>query len=323
MPEHFSEGVYFTIGEKEVREYVSKLKEENLDLIVIISHLGYPQDLKIAKNVNGIDILLSAHTHNRIYSPARINNTLIIQSGCHGSFLGKIDLEVSNKKIVAYQHELIEISANIESDPEIEQMLQEVLKDDTDFLEQKIGRTDIPLHRYGALEATMDNLLLDSMIDLTGAELAFSNGWRYGAPIEPGVITMNDLYNIIPVNPFISTTDISGRDVWKMMEENLERTFSRNPYQQMGGYVKRSSGLQMYFKVENPAGERIQELFIKNKPIEMDKIYKSVFVTMQGVPSKYGENRIQTDVRAIANLKDYIQRTRIVNPELKKHIVLV
>lgn len=42
----------------------------------------------------------------------------------------------------------------------------------------------------------MDNVLLDSMASAAGTQLAFSNGWRYGAPILPGTVTMEHLWNI-------------------------------------------------------------------------------------------------------------------------------
>ena len=105
------------------------------------------------------------------------------------------------------------------------------------------------LNRGTTLEATMDNFLLQTLLESTGAQLAFSNGWRYGAPIVPGKITLNDLYNIIPMNPPISTVELTGEELRAMLEENLERTFSCDPYQQMGGYVKRCLGLNVYFKI--------------------------------------------------------------------------
>ena len=76
-----------------------------------------------------------------------------------------------------------------------------------------------------------------------GTRIAFSNGWRYGAPIPPGPVTMNDLWNIIPTNPPVSTVELTGAEIRAMLEENLERTFAADPYAQMGGYAKRCLGL--------------------------------------------------------------------------------
>ena len=102
----------------------------------------------------------------------------------------------------------------------------------------------------------MDNFLLDAMADQTDTKISFSNGWRYGAPIERGNITVNDLYNIVPTNPEIMTTIMTGGEIYEMVEENLENTFSRDPFSQMGGYIKRSKGINVYFKAENPKETR-------------------------------------------------------------------
>ena len=85
MPESFSKGIYFTLGKQELPFYIEELRsEERVDLIVLISHLGLPQEMKLAQEISGVDVLLSAHTHNRLYKPIIINKTIIIQSGCHG-----------------------------------------------------------------------------------------------------------------------------------------------------------------------------------------------------------------------------------------------
>lgn len=324
MPDSFSEGVYFTFGNKELPKYINKLKkEEEVDLIVVLSHLGFPQEAKLAREVNGIDVLLSGHTHNRIHEPAVINDTIIIQSGCHGSFVGRLDLEIENDRVTNFNHDLITVTQDIAPDSKIEDMIDNIMKPYRDKLNQIIGYTDIGLNRNLVLETTMDNFLLDSIIDLTGADLAFSNGWRYGAPIPKGPITLNDLWNIIPVNPPISLVELTGQELWDMMEENLERTFSRNPYNQMGGYVKRCMGLTLYFKVENPNGQRIQRLFINENLVDPNKVYKAAFVTTQGVPAKYGTNRRHLDIKAIENLKRYLNKEKVINPKLRRTIVAV
>lgn len=322
MPKHFSEGMYFTLGNKELPVYILELKQEhNVDLIIVLSHLGFPLELKLAEEVNGIDILLSAHTHNRIYEPAQVNGTIIIQSGCHGSFLGRLDLIVENKKIIEYSHELVVMDESIQEDEEMKSLVNQQLLPYREKLQKVLGRTNSDLSRYEVLESTMDNLLLDSLLDYTGANIAFSNGWRYGAPIPQGDITENDLWNIIPVNPPVSLVSLSGQEIWDMMEENLERTFSSDPYQQMGGYVKRMLGGNLYFKIENPYGQRIQGLFIQGIPVDLNKVYEAAFVTEQGVPKKYGLYRRDLEVHAIDVLKMYLEKNRTVEVTILGSIV--
>lgn len=108
-----------------------------------------------------------------------------------------------------------------------------------------------------------------------------------------------------------------------MLEVNAELTFSQDPYQQMGGYLKRCRGLNLYLKIENPFGERVQEIFIQGKALEPGKTYQAVFVTSQGVPSSYGRNREETDLRAVEALKHYVEDEKIVETPLEGNVVAV
>lgn len=169
----------------------------------------------------------------------------------------------------------------------------------------------------------MDNFLLKSILSETKAQIAFSNGWRYGAPIPPGKITLNDLYNIIPMNPPVSMVQLTGRDIWMMLEESLEHLFSRDPYNQMGGYMKRCMGLNLYFKVENPRGHRVQEIFIQGKKLKMDETYQAAYVTSQGVPRHYGTNHELGDVKAIDAMLKYLEDNSSVQSENQGRITAI
>ena len=318
MPPSFSEGVYFTLGREELPSIIDVLRtQEKVDLVVLISHLGFPQDMKLLSEVQGIDVCLSGHTHHRLHKAVRQGESLIIQSGCHGSFLGHLDLEIEEGRLVNYQHQLIEVEANIIPDPEVADLVRQALAPYQEELSTVVGETATALNRAAVLETTMDNFLLQVLLENTGAQLAFSNGWRYGAPIIPGKVTMNDLYNIIPMNPPISTVEITGQELLMMLEENLEKTFSCDPSNQMGGYVKRSLGLNAYFKIENPAGHRIQKLFIGNEDVNPEQYYTAAFVTMQGVPQKFGRNRENRSERIIDAMQAYLIKHRPLHTELR------
>ncbi|NLD72906.1 MAG: bifunctional metallophosphatase/5'-nucleotidase [Chloroflexi bacterium] len=324
MPPSFSKGLRFTLGNEELPGHISHLRqEERADLIVVVSHLGFPQEVRLAEEVEGIDVLLSGHTHNRIYRPVLVNGAIIIQSGCHGSFLGRLDLQLEGGKVVDWRHALITVTEDLPEDPVVRERVEAALATDRSDLAEQVGETRTPLHRYTVLEAPMDNLLLQALQSETGAEVAFSNGWRYGAPIPPGPITLNDLWNIIPVNPPVSTCDLTGEEIWDMMEENLEHTFARNPYDQMGGYVKRCLGLNLYAKIENPAGQRIQQIFVGGRPLRREQVYHAAYVTSQGVPKEYGAHHEQIGVRAIDALRRYLAQSGPVSAEIRGSIVAV
>jgi 2',3'-cyclic-nucleotide 2'-phosphodiesterase (5'-nucleotidase family) len=318
MPPSFSEGIRFTLGKDELPGVIDQLRtSEQVDLIILLSHLGFPQDMKLMTDVKGVDLCLSGHTHNRNAQPVKQGETLIIQSGCHGSFLGRIDLEVTSGKISSYEHQLIEVESSIIPDPAMSEIIGSVLEPFKDRLDTVVGETATPLNRYTMLESTMDNFLLQSIMEVSGAELAFSNGWRYGAPVIPGPVTINNLYNIIPMDPPIGTIQITGDELLNMLEENLERTFASDPFDQMGGYIKRGLGLTVYFKIENPAGQRIQQVFIGNEPLETSRKYHTAFVTEQGVPLKYGSQRGKLKTHAVEAMERYLATHNPMYAELR------
>lgn len=181
MPSSFSKGVEFTLGREELPPIIDVLRtQEKVDLIVLISHLGFTQDMKLLSEVDGIDACLSGHTHNRLYKPVLQGKTLVIQSGCHGSFLGRLDLEIDGGRIVDYRHQLIEVEADIIPDPAVADLVRQALAPYQEELLTVVGETATALNRATALETTMDNFLLQALLESTGAQLAFSNGWRFG-----------------------------------------------------------------------------------------------------------------------------------------------
>jgi 2',3'-cyclic-nucleotide 2'-phosphodiesterase (5'-nucleotidase family) len=125
------------------------------------------------------------------------------------------------------------------------------------------------------------------------------------------------------MNPPISTVELTGEEILLMIEDNLERTFSSDPYQQMGGYVKRCLGLKAYIKLENPRGRRIQKLFVGSEEVQTNRYYKAAFITDQAVPEKYGQNRKNQSDRIIDAMLTYMAKHRPLKAEPKDTFVAV
>ncbi len=308
MPPHFSEGLRFTDGFEEAAECIARLRSRDaVDLVVLLSHLGFPQDMELAAAVRGIDVVLSGHTHNRLERPARAGNALVIQSGCHGSFLGVLDLDVGDGRILDARHRLVPIDGNLPADPGMARMVDDVMAPHRTMLGEVVGRTDVGLHRCTTLESPMDDLLLAAIARAAGTGIAFSNGWRYGAPIPPGPVTMNDVWNVVPTNPPISTVSMTGAEIVEMLEENVERTYSGQPFHQMGGYLKRFHGITVYGKLENPSGCRIESIFLGSERLRPEDRHDVGFITAQGVPPRFGTERRDLPIRAVDALADFLR----------------
>ena len=307
MPKHFSEGLYFTNGLEELPGYIEEVKQKGAELVVVLSHLGFPQDMELLTRIRGVDVLISGHTHNRIQEVVRVKDSLLIQSGSHGSFLGRLDLTLDQGKVTEVKHKLLDVSEDIPEHEETKNHIEKVMAPHRTYLDEEVGRTRVVLHRGTSLECSMDNLLLSSLLKESGALMAFSNGWRYGAPVDVGPVTRRDLHQIIPVNPPVSICELTGKELQEMIEENLEKTYSRSPLDQMGGYVKRALGIKVYFKVENPYGQRVQEIHVGEEKLVPEKVYKACYVTNQGVPEKYGRNHEKLPVKAIDALEHFLK----------------
>ncbi len=114
--------------------------------------LAFPQDVKLAQEVKGIDVILSSHTHNRLYTAKQVEDTIIIQSGSHGSFLGQLDLEVENHHVVNYRHALQVVEEAVTPDKEVQSLIDDALAPYREELEQVVGQTSIALNRNTMFE---------------------------------------------------------------------------------------------------------------------------------------------------------------------------
>src|SRR5262245_36079003 len=110
----------FGIREEEVRATVGKARREGAQLVVLLSHNGFDVDRKLAARVAGIDVILTAHTHDALPEPVRVGQTLLVASGSHGKFVSRLDLDVQGMAVKDYRYRLIPLFADaIRPDPEM------------------------------------------------------------------------------------------------------------------------------------------------------------------------------------------------------------
>ncbi len=315
MPRPFGLGLRFREPVEALPKAIFKLRhQKNAEIIVLVSHVGFPQEVKLAQEIEGIDVILSAHTHHRLEKPVQIGKTLIIQSGFGGSFLGRLDLEVRNGHVCEYSHQLIPIEESIEEDAEVLRVVNEQLAPFREKLNEVVGQTATALHRMTVLEATMDNLLTDAYLDLTGAEVAFSHGWRYGSPILSGDVTLGDLWQIIPTNPEVVTFELSGAQILQRIEANLHSVYAPDAFNQKGGFVMRVSGLNAVVYLNNPKGARVTHLDIVGAPLDLKRQYRVAAAGEQSTPG--ARETTPTGVKAIDALCKYLQKHSPVNADL-------
>lgn len=305
MPNHFSKGLNFTKGVDEVKGYVEELRG-TCDVIVLLSHMGLPLDAKLVSLVDGIDIVLSGHSHDRVQAPIVENGTYIVQAGSSSSFLGKLDVTFEEGSITDLQYELVVMDEAVEEDEEMKTLVEDILSTYEKERTTVVGETRTVLHRMTLEEAPMDKLITDAYYSTIKCDAAFSHGWRYGTPFAPGELTLFDLHTIIPTNPELFVLELTGNELWKALEHNLEQVYSSDPFEQKGGYVLRSSGITMTFKPYNPEGHRIQTLQVAGKSVEPEQIYRVVGGGKQAFKKHEAQKQYQ-GIHAIDAIQSYLR----------------
>ena len=306
MPQPFGAGLRFDDAVEVLPEVIASIREqERPDVVVLLSHYGFAQEVSIARAIEGIDVILGGHTHDVLAEPVMVGRTIVTQSGAHGSYLTRLDLELSHGRVCAVKHQLLRVDDG-EIDRHVDEVVRDALRPHAPALEEVIGETSTLLHRGTVLEAPADTMIVRAYLAATGADVALSHGWRYGTPIPPGPITLGDLWQLIPPNPELFTVALSGAELRRMLERSLERTFAGNALRQQGGYVMRFDGMSAIARLNNPAGDRVMQLEVAGNPVDPARSYVVAAAGDQSVPPR--EARRMTGLRAVDVVREQLQR---------------
>ena len=293
-PRHFIPDWSFGIEEDKIARRVASLREQGVDLVVLLSHNGFDVDRKLAGRVKGIDVILTAHTHDAIPAVILVGQTLLVASGSHGKFLARLDLDVKDRRVAAYEFRLIPVLAHaIAPDPEMAALVADIRKPHETMLKRVIGRTEGPLYRRGNFNGTFDDLICQALLAERDAEIALSPGFRWGSSLLPGQeITAEDVYNQTAITyPAAYRQPMTGAFLKDVLEDVADNLFNPDPYYQQGGDMVRVGGLSYTLDVAQPAGRRVSDMTLlrTGEKIDASKTYTvsgwaSVNEATQGPP---------------------------------------
>lgn len=271
----------FGIHDDHMQKMVDRARKEGAKVVVVLSHNGMDVDLKMASRVTGIDAILGGHTHDAVPAPSIVSNaggkTLVMNSGCSGKYLSVLDLDVRNGKLVDYRYKLLPIFANyIDPDATMAAHIEKVRAPYKKRLEERLAVTDSLLYRRGNFNGTFDQLICDAMIEVKGADIAFSPGFRWGTSLLPGdAITMEHLMDQTAITyPTSTLTEYTGEQIKGIMEDIADNLFNKDPYYQQGGDMVRIGGLKYSIDPNQDIGKRISDMEFKGKPLNPKKTYK-------------------------------------------------
>ncbi len=271
----------FGIQDENMQKVVNEARGKGAKVVVVLSHNGMDVDLKMASRVSGIDAILGGHTHDGVPHPVQVKNaggiTLVTNAGSNGKFLGVLDFNVSNGRIAGFRYKLLPVFANLlPADAAMAAHIAKVRAPYKAKLEEPLAVSEGLLYRRGNFNGSWDQLILDAMMEVRGADIGFSPGFRWGTSILPGqAITFEHLMDQTAITyPTSTLTEMSGEQIKTILEDVGDNLFNPDPYYQQGGDMVRVGGLSYSCDPSAKMGNRIRDMRLGDTPLEAAKKYK-------------------------------------------------
>jgi S-sulfosulfanyl-L-cysteine sulfohydrolase len=271
----------FGIRDADMQKMVDEARAKGAQVVVVLSHNGMDVDLKMAGRVSGIDAIMGGHTHDGMPVASVVANrsgrTLVTNAGSNGKFLGVLDFDVKGGKVADYRYRLLPVFANmLQPDREMEALVERIRAPYAGQLAQQLAVTEGTLYRRGNFNGSGDQLLLDALMDVQGAEIAFSPGFRWGTSLLAGQpITREWLMDMTATTySYATVAPMTGETIKAVLEDVADNLFNPDPYYQQGGDMVRVGGLSYTIDPLAGMGRRIGDMRLAGKPIEASRTYK-------------------------------------------------
>ena len=280
-PRHFVPEWTFGIQEEALQKHVEAARAKGAQIVVLLSHNGMDVDLKLASRVRGIDAVLGGHTHDAVPEAIVVRNpggsTIVTSGGSNGKFLGVLDLDVREGRLADFRYRLLPVFANLlPADPGMQTLIRETRAPHAAKLGEKLAVTEGLLYRRGNFNGTFDQLILEAMLTVKGAEIAFSPGFRWGTTVLSGeTITMQDVLDQTAITyPQCTLNELTGEAIKAILEDVCDNLFNPDPYLQQGGDMVRVGGLTFTCTPGARMGSRITDLRHRGQPLDYGRRYK-------------------------------------------------
>lgn len=280
-PRHMVSEWSFGIQDENMQKMVDEVRAKGAQAVVVLSHNGMDVDIKMASRVRGIDAILGGHTHDGVPSPVVVSNaagkTLVTNAGSNGKFLGVLDFDVRGGKVQDFRYKLLPVFSNLlPADPEMQKLVDKMRAPYIERLNVPLAQSEGLLYRRGNFNGSWDQLIVDALMEVKGADIAFSPGFRWGTTILPGqTITREHMMDQVAITyPATTLSELTGANIKGVLEDVCDNLFNPDPYYQQGGDMVRVGGLTYTCAPMAKNGDRIRNMRLNGKLIEADKRYK-------------------------------------------------
>lgn len=280
-PRHLIPEWTFGIQEISLQRTVEEVRAKGAQVVVLLSHNGMDVDLKLASRITGIDVILGGHTHDAVPQAIEIGNangiTWVTNAGSNGKFVGLMEFNVTGGQIHGARYRLLPVFSNLlPPDPAMDKLIATLREPFAEQLSEPLGVTEGMLYRRGNFNGTFDQLILDALMDMKGAQIAFSPGFRWGTTMLPNTtIRREDLMDQTAITyPYVTVSDMTGATIKTILEDVCDNLFHPDPYYRQGGDMVRVGGLTYACAPNATIGKRISDLRLNGEPLDADKNYR-------------------------------------------------
>ncbi len=334
-------------AQKAVYELLSK----GVNKIVVLSHLGYGEDLKLARRLVGAQVIVGGHSHTLLGSfphkelaplgpyPTVVKNpegkdVLVVQAWEWGKVVGLLEVTFGpTGEVLAYKGEALLMTPEVSpEDFFAKEALLAYAQPVMALMGQVIAEAKVDLVGERAIvrrrESNLGNLIADGMVWKTrnaGVQIALQNGGGIRASIPKGPITVGKVYEVLPFGNTLVVMDLKGREILAALENGVSQ------WEGQAGRFLQVSGLRYAFDLARPAGSRVVRVEVRTEkgfaPLDLEATYRVVvnnFIANGGdgftVLKEAQGYRVDTGFSDAESFMDYLKELKVVEAQVEGRI---
>lgn len=328
------EGLTFENPVEVAKKMVEELKAKDVDAIIALVHLGIDKEsvdtsYLLRDNVEGIDLIIDGHSHSKLETIDNEGKDVkIVSTGEYNNNLGIVNLTFENGELKAVEPSVFttEEAAELEADPEVSAIIEEVKEKNKEITSVVVGKTDVVLdgvrEHVRAGETNLSNLITDAMLAASGADMAITNGGGIRASIDVGDITMEEIITVLPFGNYVVVKEYTGAQILAALEHG-----TKNYPEPAGGFAQ-VAGVTFTLDLNEEAGKRVKDVKIGNEPLDLDKTYKVAtndFMAAGGDDyTMLKEGKLVTELAALDEiLIEYIKGLETIPAEVRPRMTVI
>lgn len=268
---------------------VTQLRSQGMSPIVVLSHLGLEDDRLLAQSVENLDLIIGAHSHDRLPAGETVNGVLIAQAGQYAEAIGRVDLSVDAGKgrVVTAAAQVIDVPRAERPDLAVERAILEAEEEVGAILAQPIGSLASSLDLDHFRECGIGDLAADALREHFGAEIAMVSSGLFHHGLDAGTLTFGALDGacFTTANPCV--TELTGEQVAAALERGLDPAISRFKHQGFRGTpvgIPQISGMEVVCDTELGQGPRVRRITIQGKGLEPRRSYRLAHTDAETMP---------------------------------------